>query len=353
MDAYEKNVYYANQGDPCAQKNLVYGCLYGDEDEGYRINSSESAFWATKLKESAASGNILAQMEVCNSIPASLCISETEDDIKGLQKRYRNNIMLKANTGAPDAMFAKAFLLDNELSYDVVEQQVLGLLTSVAESRNSRACLELYNYYYSGTWGRLWNHCYNSGGNLPWEEWEKIFKQKKNLERALYYLQKGVECGDAYACHCQYELAKYYLYEGGDFQQYRYWLHVAAVNGSCEAMKEDNEANIRSEKQLFDVQFRNNGQSPTVNQSEGCYVATCVYGSYDCPQVWVLRRFRDFVLRKTWYGRMSVNLYYYVSPKVVHIFGEQLWFHVLSQRLLDRMVDRLKEKGFLDVPYND
>ena len=28
--------------------------------------------------------------------------------------------------------------------------------------------------------------------------------------------------------------------------------------------------------------------------SGGCYVATAVYGSYDCPEVWVLRRYRDF-----------------------------------------------------------
>ena len=33
--------------------------------------------------------------------------------------------------------------------------------------------------------------------------------------------------------------------------------------------------------------------------SGGCYVATCVYGSYDCPQVWTLRRFRDNTLAET------------------------------------------------------
>ena len=31
------------------------------------------------------------------------------------------------------------------------------------------------------------------------------------------------------------------------------------------------------------------------NPSNGaCYVATAVYGSYDCPEVWTLRRFRDY-----------------------------------------------------------
>ena len=35
------------------------------------------------------------------------------------------------------------------------------------------------------------------------------------------------------------------------------------------------------------------------SDSQGCYVATCVYGSYDCPQVWTLRRFRDNTLAET------------------------------------------------------
>lgn len=36
----------------------------------------------------------------------------------------------------------------------------------------------------------------------------------------------------------------------------------------------------------------------------GCYVATAVYGSYDCPEVWTLRRFRDERLAQTWNGRL-------------------------------------------------
>ena len=42
--------------------------------------------------------------------------------------------------------------------------------------------------------------------------------------------------------------------------------------------------------------------------SDGCYVATAVYGSYDCPQVWTLRRFRDNALAKTWYGRACIRI---------------------------------------------
>ncbi|AZA83149.1 hypothetical protein C1637_19580 [Chryseobacterium lactis] len=35
-------------------------------------------------------------------------------------------------------------------------------------------------------------------------------------------------------------------------------------------------------------------QAPVFNISQGaCYIATAVYGSYDCSEVWILRRFRD------------------------------------------------------------
>ena len=32
-------------------------------------------------------------------------------------------------------------------------------------------------------------------------------------------------------------------------------------------------------------------------KKNGCYIATCVYENYDCPQVWTLRRFRDETLK--------------------------------------------------------
>lgn len=49
----------------------------------------------------------------------------------------------------------------------------------------------------------------------------------------------------------------------------------------------------------------------------GCYVATCVYGSYDCPEMWTIRRFRDYTLDATWYGRLFIKCYYATSPTIV------------------------------------
>ena len=88
-------------------------------------------------------------------------------------------------------------------------------------------------------------------------------------------------------------------------------------------------------------------------QQGGCYIATAVYGSYDCPQVWTLRRYRDYTLAKTWYGRVFIRTYYAVSPTLVKWFGETEWFKRLWQGKLDRMVSRLNDQGVKDTPYID
>jgi len=68
------------------------------------------------------------------------------------------------------------------------------------------------------------------------------------------------------------------------------------------------------------------GSSTSQKSSSGCYIATAVYGSYDCPQVWTLRRFRDNMLAKTWYGRTLIRAYYAISPTIVKWFGKAEWF---------------------------
>lgn len=85
----------------------------------------------------------------------------------------------------------------------------------------------------------------------------------------------------------------------------------------------------------------------------GCYVATAVYGSYDCPQVWTLRRFRDYTLAESWYGRAFIYLYYAISPTLVKWFGHTKWFKKMWKGKLDRMVANLNAKGVENTPYDD
>ena len=88
-------------------------------------------------------------------------------------------------------------------------------------------------------------------------------------------------------------------------------------------------------------------------KKSGCYVATAVYGSYDCPQVWTLRRYRDQQLAASWYGRAFIRTYYAVSPTLVKWFGDTAWFKHLWKPALDRKVAKLQAKGVEDTPYAD
>lgn len=85
----------------------------------------------------------------------------------------------------------------------------------------------------------------------------------------------------------------------------------------------------------------------------GCYVATAIYGSYNCPQVWVLRRYRDNTLAKSWYGRAFIHSYYAISPRLVKWFGKTEWFKNMWKPKLDSMIEKLRADGVKDTPYED
>lgn len=89
------------------------------------------------------------------------------------------------------------------------------------------------------------------------------------------------------------------------------------------------------------------------SSSGGCYVATAVYGSYDCPELWTLRRFRDFTLDETWYGRLFIKTYYAISPIFVKYFGNVKLFKSQGKKLLDKWVAKLNSKGYESTPYKD
>lgn len=98
---------------------------------------------------------------------------------------------------------------------------------------------------------------------------------------------------------------------------------------------------------------QSSSSSNSISDNGGCYVATCVYGSYDCPQVWTLRRFRDYTLAETWYGRLFVRAYYAISPILVRWFGHTSWFKRMWRRKLDQVVSTLQSHGVESSPYQD
>ena len=76
----------------------------------------------------------------------------------------------------------------------------------------------------------------------------------------------------------------------------------------------------------------------------GCYIATLAYGSYDAPEVLILRRFRDEILSKTFAGRVLIANYYVFSSIFVKYFKNAKFVHRIMKSYLDRYVIYLKHK---------
>lgn len=101
------------------------------------------------------------------------------------------------------------------------------------------------------------------------------------------------------------------------------------------------------------IEETSNSSSNSSSSSSGCYVATAVYGSYDCPEVWTLRRYRDYSLSKTHFGRVLVRVYYAISPTLVKWWGNSNLFKKIGRHYLDKFVHRLWRQGVEYTQYED
>jgi hypothetical protein len=76
--------------------------------------------------------------------------------------------------------------------------------------------------------------------------------------------------------------------------------------------------------------------------SDGCYVATMVYGSTGASEVIALRRFRDRTLSRSFLGRTFIKIYYRYSPRFVRRVQHLTWLHRLIKFLLDPLVKYIR-----------
>lgn len=93
------------------------------------------------------------------------------------------------------------------------------------------------------------------------------------------------------------------------------------------------------------------GSEQRVNPSASCYVATFVYGSYDCFEVCVLREYRDRRLSKTFLGRFAIRTYYTSNKFILPLFQHSKLLQKVSKFLLDAFVKRLNSAnmGLADI----
>lgn len=137
-----------------------------------------------------------------------------------------------------------------------------------------------------------------------------------------------------------------------DSGTYSYMKSDSAYHGLKEKIKIHGSDIWRQEISSEGMKYLSSSYRPSQTNG-GCYIATAVYGSYDCPQVWTLRRYRDNTLTKTLYGRLFVRTYYAISPILVKSFGHTDWFIHIWKRKLDHMVSELNANGVKNTPYED
>jgi serine/threonine protein kinase/rRNA-processing protein FCF1 len=97
-------------------------------------------------------------------------------------------------------------------------------------------------------------------------------------------------------------------------------------------------------------------QQPAQKQqssSSWCYVATYVYGTYDCPELWILRRFRDTKLKKSVLGRIFIKAYYWLSPSIIRHFGSFQIFNTIASKFVYKVVSKLKKSHISEEEYFD
>lgn len=165
--------------------------------------------------------------------------------------------------------------------------------------------------------------------------WISLYSAQPTDDRTLRYSYEYV-CKKCYEAYIDEEGYIRVLGEGDEYGQigtflvenYKYKVGIG---------------DFLSHKYPCDLEYR----------SRGCYIATEIYGSYDCVEVWTLRRFRDEVLVKTWYGKIFIQIYYAVSPTLIKVFGEEELVRRFCKKKLDGVVSYLNGKGISSDKYVD
>jgi TPR repeat protein len=291
----KKGVYWytkaAEQGNADAQDRLEDAYYYG---HGVQKNLEKANYYCVKSTEQyqaiVGQGNADAQ---------ALANAKYKLSIKYREKKWRYN--------------------ENDHNKEDMFREAKRLLLEAVELGNADAQCSLGHAY------NLGNFTYSGIHLIP-----------KNEKEALYWYFKAAENGNRYA---QYIIGCHYADGKGaskDLEKAKYWIALSAK---------------QRYKHAEEALAKLNAGATSINK--GCYVATCVYGSYDCPEVWTLRRFRDGKLSDSWFGRGFIQLYYAISPKIVELFGNTKWFNRLWKPILNRFVRKLQNKGIDSSPYSD
>lgn len=117
-----------------------------------------------------------------------------------------------------------------------------------------------------------------------------------------------------------------------------------AIEYAPDDVKNIYSAEIKSELDFISQVNSGAYDKQTSRGKSGCYIASAVYGSYTCPEVVALRRYRDDYLSNTLFGRAFIRVYYALSPFFAKRIRSDSWCGRKIRAFLDRRVEKLNLK---------
>lgn len=313
---YEEAIRYyqmaASMGNKEAYKHL--GWLYFDDK--YFPSDYEISF--KYMKKAADLGDSIAQTHIAQAYQYGIWGAPEED--RSLMKKY---FEMALNNGEAHAFYTVGMnYLIGGGGYPEDVTKAAEYFRNAAERGSSKGQLEYALCFFNGT------------------------GVSKNMSECVKWLEKASDQGNTEA---QWRLGIAYIEGIGTSKNLEKGIslvEIAAEKGEKEAIE------LLPEIKSVYMGSGINKQSVESNTG-GCYIATAVYGSYDTPEVWTLRRFRDNILDQTWYGRLFIKSYYLISPLLVKKFGKSTWFINFWRKKLDFLVAKLQNKGIEQTFYED
>ena len=86
---------------------------------------------------------------------------------------------------------------------------------------------------------------------------------------------------------------------------------------------------------------RNGVYDQKTNGKSGCYIATAIYGNYECTEVFLLRKYRDDYLNKRFFGKIFIKIYYQLSPHLIKYIKPNSFISRKIKKYLDNKVEKI------------
>ena len=338
----------------CGSTNLI------KEDGVFVCQSCGTKYSVEEAKKMMIDGTVSVKIDTSDDITKLYEIARRAKDANNYESagKYYDQILIKDPNSWEAAFFVtycQAMQCKIAGIYSAAsqllncEEQILSLIKNNIEDHNERlkAITEVYSRLSSAT-SLLYQASHNHFWSIDYQIRDRFGQEHVDNSHASVFVMYTLGnlltdlFGDEFG-----HIAALGWKDG--IERHSKFVHL--LNGKEKDLAMINEYNKKILK--YDPTYVKPEAPRSSTSSGGCYVATAVYGSYDCPEVWTLRRFRDFTLAETWYGRAFIKTYYAISPTLVRWFGESIWFKNLFQKPLDNLVKQLQDKGVANTPYND